>query len=131
MEHEIIGQISALSRKEPEHWSTTTPTWATCACTTSRPGEGLWLCYCTASQSSGTRGGSGYARLQPLGQATHSGDYRVEFLARDVERLIGACGSESAAIVGHDWGGVAGWLAAMRYPEAVEKLAILNCPHPN
>ena len=48
-----------------------------------------------------------------------------------MERLIGACGSESAAIVGHDWGGVAGWLAAMRYPEAVEKLAILNCPHPN
>jgi hypothetical protein len=35
------------------------------------------------------------------------GDYRVEFLGRDVERLIGACGSESAAVVGHDWGGVA------------------------
>jgi epoxide hydrolase 4 len=59
------------------------------------------------------------------------GDYRVEFLARDVERLIRACGSESAVVVGHDWGGVAGWLAAMRHPEVVEKLAILNCPHPN
>jgi epoxide hydrolase 4 len=59
------------------------------------------------------------------------GDYRVEFLGRDVERLIRACGSESASVVGHDWGGVAGWLAAMRHPEAVEKLAILNCPHPN
>jgi pimeloyl-ACP methyl ester carboxylesterase len=59
------------------------------------------------------------------------GDYRAEFLGRDVERLIRACGAESAAVVGHDWGGVAGWLAAMRHPEAVEKLAILNCPHPN
>jgi pimeloyl-ACP methyl ester carboxylesterase len=59
------------------------------------------------------------------------GDYRVEFLGRDVERLIRACGSESAAVVGHDWGGVAGWIAAMRHPEVVEKLAILNCPHPN
>jgi len=59
------------------------------------------------------------------------GDYRVEFLGRDVERLIRACGSESASVVGHDWGGVAGRLAAMRHPEAVEKLAILNCPHPN
>jgi pimeloyl-ACP methyl ester carboxylesterase len=58
-------------------------------------------------------------------------DYRVEFLARDVQRLIRACGSESAAVVGHDWGGVAGWLAAMRYPEVVQKLAILNCPHPS
>jgi alpha-beta hydrolase superfamily lysophospholipase len=34
------------------------------------------------------------------------GDYRVEFLGRDVERLIRACGSESATVVGHDWGGV-------------------------
>ena len=34
-------------------------------------------------------------------------DYRVEFLARDMERLIAACGSESASVVGHDWGGVA------------------------
>jgi epoxide hydrolase 4 len=58
-------------------------------------------------------------------------DYRDEFLGRNVERLIRACGSESAAVVGHDWGGVAGWLAAMRHPEALEKLAILNCPHPN
>src|SRR5215213_6585226 len=58
-------------------------------------------------------------------------DYRVEFLAQDVERLIRACDSESATVVGHDWGGVAGWLAAMRHPEAIEKLAILNCPHPS
>ena len=28
------------------------------------------------------------------------GDYRVEFLGRDVERLIRACGSESASVVG-------------------------------
>lgn len=35
------------------------------------------------------------------------GDYRVEFLGQDVERLIRACGSESAAVVGHDWGWVA------------------------
>jgi epoxide hydrolase 4 len=58
-------------------------------------------------------------------------DYRVEFLGRDVVRLIRACGAERAAVVGHDWGGAAGWLAAMRQPEAIEKLAILNCPHPN
>jgi pimeloyl-ACP methyl ester carboxylesterase len=58
------------------------------------------------------------------------GDYHVESLGRDVERLIRACGAESAAVVGHDWGGVAAWLVAMRHPEAVEKLAILNCPHP-
>jgi epoxide hydrolase 4 len=56
--------------------------------------------------------------------------YRVELLARDVERLILACGERTADVVGHDWGAIAAWIAAMRHPERVEKLAILNVPHP-
>jgi pimeloyl-ACP methyl ester carboxylesterase len=56
--------------------------------------------------------------------------YRVELLARDVERLILACGEQTADVVGHDWGAIAAWIAAMRHPERVEKLAILNVPHP-
>ena len=56
--------------------------------------------------------------------------YRVELLARDVERLILACGERTAVVVGHDWGALAAWIAAMRYPGRVEKLAILNVPHP-
>jgi epoxide hydrolase 4 len=56
--------------------------------------------------------------------------YRVELLARDVERLILACGEGTAHMVGHDWGAIAAWIAAMRYPERVERLAILNVPHP-
>jgi pimeloyl-ACP methyl ester carboxylesterase len=56
--------------------------------------------------------------------------YRVELLARDVERLIVACGGEAADVVGHDWGAIVAWTAAMRHPERVEKLAILNVPHP-
>jgi pimeloyl-ACP methyl ester carboxylesterase len=57
-------------------------------------------------------------------------DYRVELLARDVERLIRACGEESAVVVGHDWGAIVAWFVAMLHPERVEKLAILNVPHP-
>jgi epoxide hydrolase 4 len=56
--------------------------------------------------------------------------YRVELLARDVERLILACGEQTAEVVGHDWGAIAAWIAAMRHPERVGKLAILNVPHP-
>jgi pimeloyl-ACP methyl ester carboxylesterase len=56
--------------------------------------------------------------------------YRVELLARDVERLILACGERTAAVVGHDWGAIAAWIAAMRHPERVGRLAILNVPHP-
>jgi epoxide hydrolase 4 len=56
--------------------------------------------------------------------------YRVELLARDVERLILACGERTATVVGHDWGAVVAWIAAMRHPERVQRLAILNVPHP-
>ena len=56
--------------------------------------------------------------------------YRLELLARDVERLILACGERTADVVGHDWGAIAAWIAAMRHPERVGKLAILNVPHP-
>jgi epoxide hydrolase 4 len=58
------------------------------------------------------------------------GAYRVELLARDVERLIRTCGKGTAVVVGHDWGALAAWSAAMRHPGRVEKLAILNVPHP-
>jgi pimeloyl-ACP methyl ester carboxylesterase len=56
--------------------------------------------------------------------------YRVGLLARDVERLIRTCGEETATVVGHDWGAIAAWIAAMRHPGRVESLAILNVPHP-
>lgn len=56
--------------------------------------------------------------------------YRVELLARDVERLILACGEESAMVVGHDWGAAVAWVTAMMYPERVKRLGILNVPHP-
>ena len=57
--------------------------------------------------------------------------YDADYLARDVARLIRHCGEErAAAVVGHDWGGGAAWVFAMRYPAILERLAILNVPHP-
>lgn len=58
------------------------------------------------------------------------GAYRGELLAADVANLIRECGAERAAVVGHDWGAVVAWLFAMRYPELLDRLAILNVPHP-
>jgi pimeloyl-ACP methyl ester carboxylesterase len=58
------------------------------------------------------------------------GAYRVQVLVRDMERLILACGEQTAAVVGHNWGAIVAWFAAMRYPERVGRLAILNVPHP-
>jgi pimeloyl-ACP methyl ester carboxylesterase/2-polyprenyl-6-methoxyphenol hydroxylase-like FAD-dependent oxidoreductase len=56
--------------------------------------------------------------------------YSLPKLARDVERLIRALGSDSAAVVGHDWGAVVAWELAMRHPKVVERLTIVNVPHP-
>src|SRR4029079_1383900 len=56
--------------------------------------------------------------------------YLLPTLGRDIKRLIGSLGSDSAAIVGHDWGGLVAWELAMRHPELVERVAILNLPHP-
>jgi len=56
--------------------------------------------------------------------------YLLPTLGRDIKRLIGSLGSDSASIVGHDWGGLVAWELAMRHPELVERVAILNLPHP-
>jgi pimeloyl-ACP methyl ester carboxylesterase len=56
--------------------------------------------------------------------------YRVDHLTADILALIRALGRERAIIVGHDWGGVAAWRLAMDCPEVVEKLVVMNAPHP-
>jgi pimeloyl-ACP methyl ester carboxylesterase len=57
-------------------------------------------------------------------------NYRVDALASDVVELIRSFGRESAMVVGHDWGGVVAWHLAMHHPKVVEKLIVLNAPHP-
>jgi len=56
--------------------------------------------------------------------------YDYETLASDVPALIRALGAERAHVVGHDWGGMVAWGAAIFHPEVVDRLAILNAPHP-
>src|SRR5271170_4828169 len=57
-------------------------------------------------------------------------DYAMPHLTADVAAVIRAMGEEKAHIVGHDWGGVVAYGFAMRYPEMVKRLSILNAPHP-
>ncbi|MDZ7344252.1 MAG: alpha/beta hydrolase [candidate division KSB1 bacterium] len=58
------------------------------------------------------------------------GAYRLDALADDVAGLIDAVGREKTVLVGHDWGGVTAWWTAIKFPQRVERLAVLNCPHP-
>jgi pimeloyl-ACP methyl ester carboxylesterase len=56
--------------------------------------------------------------------------YRVERLVEDVAELVRHAGAARAHVVGHDWGGVVAWYFAMLRPELLDRLAILNAPHP-
>ena len=56
--------------------------------------------------------------------------YQIECLVDEVIGLIRHAGEARAALVGHDWGGTIAFAAAMRYPETIEHLAVLNAPHP-
>src|SRR5437879_4698652 len=57
-------------------------------------------------------------------------DYTLDKLAADVAGLIEAAGRQRAIIVGHDWGGAVAWWLAANNPERVERLVIINVPHP-
>ena len=57
-------------------------------------------------------------------------DYDVDLLARDVLGLIDQAGTRKAFVVGHDWGGLVAWWLGCHHPERLERLALLNIPHP-
>jgi pimeloyl-ACP methyl ester carboxylesterase len=56
--------------------------------------------------------------------------YAIDLLAADVRDLIRERGEERAFLAGHDWGGSVAWATARAHPESVERLAVLNFPHP-
>jgi len=57
-------------------------------------------------------------------------NYRINALVEDVAALIKHMGATQATVVGHDWGGAVAWAVPMTYPALVEKLVVLNAPHP-
>jgi pimeloyl-ACP methyl ester carboxylesterase len=57
--------------------------------------------------------------------------YRARHLLQDVTDLAAACASAPlAALVAHDWGGAVAWNLAALQPELMQRLVILNSPHP-
>lgn len=56
--------------------------------------------------------------------------YTTDLLVDDIFALAEALGIERFALVGHDWGGAIAWPAALRGDPRLERLAIINAPHP-
>lgn len=57
--------------------------------------------------------------------------YVLRRLADDVAAFIRGLGYEKASVVGHDWGAGVAWAFAMQHPDLLDRLAILNGPHPS
>ena len=57
-------------------------------------------------------------------------DYSLEALTGDVAALIDASGARAVALIGHDWGGMIAWVVAIRRLRPLERLIVVNIPHP-
>ena len=57
-------------------------------------------------------------------------NYKMALLVGDVIAVIKSLGKDKAIVVGHDWGGAVAWQLAINAPQYVDRLIILNLPHP-
>jgi len=56
--------------------------------------------------------------------------YQVKYLVEDLRALADHLGQKKFMLVGHDWGGAVAWAFALYHPEYLDKLIIINAPHP-
>lgn len=57
-------------------------------------------------------------------------DYAIETLMEDVAQLIDAAEPKSTVLIAHDWGGIIAWYFAMRKLRPLDRLVVMNLPHP-
>jgi pimeloyl-ACP methyl ester carboxylesterase len=65
------------------------------------------------------------------GKPRGSAAYAIPELVSDVVAIADQLGQQKVFLAGHDWGAAVAWSAAILHPERIEKLAILNVPHPS
>lgn len=56
--------------------------------------------------------------------------YVMQEFIKDVAGVIKGLGYDDCILVSHDWGGAIAWNFAYAHPEMVERLIVLNLPHP-
>ena len=57
--------------------------------------------------------------------------YDLDTLCADIKGTIEHFGYVRAHVVGHDWGGIIAWRLAQKFPDLLDRLVILNAPHPH
>lgn len=56
-------------------------------------------------------------------------DYSLEILVEDVIGLLDRLGIDKATVIGHDWGSIVGWTAAIVHPDRISRVVSLNVPY--
>ena len=56
--------------------------------------------------------------------------YEVKYMVEDLRQLAEKLGHKKFILVAHDWGGAIAWAFAIAHPDYLEKLIIINAPHP-
>ena len=56
--------------------------------------------------------------------------YQVSYMVEDLRQLADKLGHKKFILVAHDWGGAIAWAFAIAHPDRLEKLVIINAPHP-
>lgn len=56
--------------------------------------------------------------------------YEVRYMVEDLRALAEKLGHKKFSLVAHDWGGAIAWAFAIAHPDYLEKLVIINAPHP-
>lgn len=64
------------------------------------------------------------------GQPSGAENYDMRLLVGDVIAVIRAQGRPKVTLLGHDWGGAISWQVAFNAPQLLDRLIILNLPHP-
>lgn len=57
-------------------------------------------------------------------------DYRLDNLTADVAALIDASGAQEITLIAHDWGAIVAWQFAIQQIRPLDRLVIMNVPHP-
>ena len=57
--------------------------------------------------------------------------YALTELVSDVIAIADQLGQQRIFLAGHDWGAAVAWSTALLHPGRIEKLAVLNVPHPS
>ena len=56
--------------------------------------------------------------------------YKPKYLVEDLRLLLDHLNTDRCVMVAHDWGGAIAWNFAVQHPDRLERLVIVNAPHP-